>query len=262
MDILICGYGNIGKKTLKELEGLYELGHNIYIYDINNPYTYDNLERHYDFAFICVSTDMLPDGKCDTSNVYDCVEKVDADIIIIKSTVPPLTTADIQLKYPNKKIVFSPEFYGTTIHAPTNLNFLILGGNIEDCSKVANLFHLIKPASFRIRFTDYETAELVKYMENCFLGLKVTFCAEFYKTARYLGIDYNDLRECFVLDERLGESHTYINPDQPYYDSHCLNKDIPAFVKFCEDRAFPAPLMNTVNCINKNEKEIYKKINE
>jgi UDPglucose 6-dehydrogenase len=73
----------------------------------------------------------------------------------------------------SKNIVFSPEFYGTTIHAPSNLNFLILGGAAKNCSKVADLFHLIKPASFRIRFTTTKTAELVKYMENCFLGLKV-----------------------------------------------------------------------------------------
>lgn len=258
MDILICGYGNIGRKTYKELEGLNELGHNIYIYDINNPYTFDNLECHYDFAFICVSTDMLPDGSCDTSNVYDCVGKVDADIIIIKSTIPPGTSFDIQQKFLNKAIVFSPEFYGTTIHAPTTLNFLILGSDDKSsCSKVADLFHLIKPASFRIKFTDYETAELVKYMENCFLALKVTFCAEFYDVAQYLGVDYNDLRECFVLDERLGESHTYINPQQPYYDSHCLNKDIPGFISFCEDKGYSTPLMSTVNNINKNIKEKY-----
>jgi len=35
---------------------------------------------------------MLEDGSCDTSNVWDCVDKVNADVIIIKSTVPPGTT--------------------------------------------------------------------------------------------------------------------------------------------------------------------------
>lgn len=255
MDILICGMGNIGRKTYNEISSLIEQGHTILTYDIKDIFSIDNLEYHYDFAFICVSTEMLPDGSCDTSNVYDCIKKIDADIVIIKSTIPPGTSADIQKKNPTKQIVFSPEFYGTTIHAPTNLNFIILGGDKGDCSKVADLFHLIKPASFRIKYTDYGTAELVKYMENCFLGLKVTFCAEFYKIAAYLGVDYNDLRECFVLDERLGESHTYINPRQPYYDSHCLNKDIPAFVKFCEEKDFSVPLMSAVHSINKLDKK-------
>lgn len=28
----------------------------------------------------------------------------------------------------------------------------------------------------------------------------------------------------------MGDSHTYVNPDSLYYDSHCLNKDIPALI--------------------------------
>ena len=253
MKILICGYGNIGQKTEEEIKDLAAQGHSIYIYDIKDRETYFNLDKFYDFCFVCVSTEMLPDGSCDVSNVFECVDKVNANIFIIKSTVPPETCEWIEASYNDKKIVFSPEFYGTTIHAPTNLNFLILGGRKEDCSKVADLFHLFKPASFRIHFTDFKTAELVKYMENCFLGLKVQFCSEFYDIAKTIGVDYNDLRECFVLDERLGESHTYINPEQPYYDSHCLNKDIPGLLKFCEGKV-DTPIMTAVDKVNKEKK--------
>ena len=254
MNILICGYGNIGKKTYNEIQSLISYNNTIDIYDIKELSTYNNLRKKYDFCFICVSTDKLSDGSCDTRNVYDCVEKINSNIFIIKSTIPPGTSRQIQIEFPSKKIVFSPEFYGTTIHAPTNLNFLILGGEKENCSKVADLFHLFKPASFRIRFTTFETAELVKYMENCFLGLKVQFCSEFFDIANAIGVDYNDLRECFVLDERLGESHTYINPEQPYYDSHCLNKDIPGLIKFCENRV-DIPIMNAVNKVNLEKKK-------
>ena len=256
MDILICGYGNIGKKTFNEIMGLIDQEHEIYTYDIKENKTQGNISFHFDYCFICVSTEMLEDGSCDTSNVWDCVDKVNADVIIIKSTVPPGTTDQIIEKYKDKNIVFSPEFYGTTIHAPSNLNFLILGGAAENCSKVADLFHLIKPASFRIRFTTTKTAELVKYMENCFLGLKVQFCSEFFDIAKEIGVDYNDLRECFVLDERLGESHTYINPKQPYYDSHCLNKDIPGLIKFCEGKV-KVPIMETVDQVNKEKKKSF-----
>lgn len=253
MDILICGYGNIGKKTHKEIEDLAKQGHGIYIYDIKDKCTWDNLKSSYNYCFICVSSDMLPDGSCDSSNVEDCIKKVNADVFIIKSTVPPGTTRRLQHLYPTKCLVFSPEFYGTTIHAPTKLNFLILGGRTENCSRVADLFHLFKPASFRIHFTTWETAELVKYMENCFLGLKVQFCSEFYDIAKAIGVDYNDLRECFVLDERLGESHTYINPKQPYYDSHCLNKDIPGLINFAKDKV-ETPIMDAVYRVNNQKK--------
>lgn len=253
MDILICGMGNIGKKTYKEIIDVAAQGHSIVTYDIRDISSKNNLKYTYDFCFICVSTDMLPDRSCDISNVIDCISKVNSKIFIIKSTVPPGTTDELINIFPNKRIVFSPEFYGTTIHAPTTLNFLILGGAAQDCSEVADLFHLFKPASFRIHFTTTKTAELVKYMENCFLGLKVQFCSEFYDIAKAIGVDYNDLRECFVLDERLGESHTYINPKQPYYDSHCLNKDIPGLLKFCEGKV-DTPIMAAVDKINIEKK--------
>lgn len=258
MDILICGYGNIGQKTFDEIKPLINMGHDIYIYDIKDETSYVNLRRKYDYCFVCVSTEMLSDGSCDTQNVYDCIQKISADIFIIKSTIPPGTTNVIQFAYrqTEKHFVFSPEFYGTTIHAPSNLNFLILGGEQKYCSKVADLFHLFKPASFRIHFTNSKTAELVKYMENCFLGLKVQFCSEFYDIAQAIGVDYNDLRECFILDERLGESHTYINPEQPYYDSHCLNKDIPGLITFCNGLV-DTPIMNAVNEANLNKKKSF-----
>lgn len=261
MTILICGYGNIGQKTFNEISPLKNQGHIIKIYDIQRPDTYSNLDEIYDFCFICVSTDKLPDGSCDISNVQEVANKINSKIFIIKSTIPPGTTDKLQDSLPNKQFVFSPEFYGTTIHAPTNLNFLILGGKKKNCSKVADLFHLFKPASFRIHFTDFKTAELVKYMENCFLGLKVQFCSEFFDIANAIGVDYNDLRECFVLDERLGESHTYINPEQPYYDSHCLNKDIPGLISFCKGKV-STPIMDSVNKINLKKKENFNLIKD
>jgi len=60
------------------------------------------------------------------------VSLIDADVIVIKSTVPVGTTEKLRNKY-NKHLVFSPEYYGTTIHAPKSPNFLILAGNKDDC---------------------------------------------------------------------------------------------------------------------------------
>lgn len=73
MDILICGYGNIGQKTFDEIKPLINMGHDIYIYDIKDEASYVNLKRKYDYCFVCVSTEMLSDGSCDTQNVYDCI---------------------------------------------------------------------------------------------------------------------------------------------------------------------------------------------
>ena len=65
-------------------------------------------------------------------------------------------------------------------------------------------------------------------MENSFLATKVSFCIQFYEIAKQYGIDYEDLRELFILDPRVNPSHTFVYEDSPYWDSHCLNKDVLA----------------------------------
>lgn len=111
----------------------------------------------------------------------------------------------------------------------------------------------MKDGSFRFIFTDAKTAELAKYMENCWLATKVTFCNEFAKIAEGFGISYEELRECFVADERVNPSHTFVYKDKPYYDSHCLNKDIPALISFCNSSGINAELIKSINSINNKQ---------
>ena len=243
--ILIVGYGNIGMHIEQEL---HDAG-DIWIIDPKKGLCADN-NVHYDFAFVCVPTDMLHDGSCDYSIVENVVSTVNAEIVIIKSTIPVGCSYLLASKY-DRRLVFSPEYYGTTIQSPKAPNFVILAGNKPDCDEVAELYYRVKGAHFHVKYTDYKTAELAKYMENCFLALKVTFCAEFATIAKDFGISYPELRELFVMDERMGDSHTYVHSDQPYYDSHCLNKDIPALIK----QTNKAHLMEAVQSINTRKKK-------
>lgn len=250
MKILIVGFGNIGKHIYNELAPL-----NPYIYDpnIKDFSIYPSLP--FDIAFICVPTEALPDGSCDISIVDRAVKECHAKIIVIKSAIPVGTTEMLLKKY-KKHIVISPEYYGTTQHSSNSPNFLILGGDINDCSKIAQVFYQIKNGNFRIMYTTPKVAELAKYMENCFLALKVTFCNEFATVAKDYNIPYELLREAFIMDERVGDSHTFVLEDQPFYDSHCLNKDIPAFINFANGKAY---LMESVYQINKNAKKQIQK---
>jgi len=248
MRVLIAGYGNIGKHLHREFEKL-----NPNIYDKLIPEFSSTINEHYDISFVCVPTDMLPDGSADISIVEEVVSILDSDVIVIKSAIP-VGTCDYLIKKYNKNIIVSPEYYGTTQHSSESPDFMILGGDITHSKKVAQLYYKIKRSSFRIRFTDHKTAELAKYMENCFLALKVTFCSEFKDIADLFGIAYEDLRECFIMDERMGDSHTFIHEDSPYYDSHCLNKDVVALIKFAKS----TPLITKMNEINSDKKHRFQ----
>lgn len=242
MDVLICGFGNVGRHVKQELTSDKI---DIFVYDKYKLQNESVLGRHYDVAFVCVPTESLPDGRCNTSEVLDIVPRIDAGAIVIKSAVP-VGTCDSM----GDNVLVSPEYYGTTQHSLDMPNFLVLGGDRTAADKVVALYAMVKPGSFHFVFCGRRTAELCKYMENCWIATKVTFCNEFAEIARRCGVPYGELREAWLADERVSPSHTFAYPDQPYYDSHCLNKDIPALIADCAVKKIDAPLMWAVHTIN------------
>ena len=221
-NILICGYGNIGTHIEKE----FKYRTNVFIYDkYKEEYKNCDLDYNYDAAFVCVPTEMKADGSVNTEEVFDIINRINSKVIILKSTVPVGTCERLKKDH----LVFSPEFYGTTQPAKTPY-YAILAGSKKNIDKAVQIYQQVKDGSFRFKFTDYRTAELCKDMENCWLATKVTFCNEFATIAEDFGISYPELRECFIMDERVNPSHTFVYEDEPYFNSHCLNKDIPGLI--------------------------------
>src|SRR5512139_3329759 len=246
MRILIVGNGIVGNN-------MHQLFRDADIHDPPKNQFCDP-EIKYDVAFICVPTPCAENGQCDKSIVEQAIDETNANIYCVRSTVPPDTCDSISFRT-GKRIVFMPEYYGETVHANGyNYGFIILGGLPEDTAIVADLFKHINTGELRVFITDRRTAELVKYMENCFLATKVTFCNEFYRIAKKIGVDYNQLRELFIADPRAGRSHTFVYEDAPYYDSKCLNKDIPALITFADMIGIDATLMKAVKETNDRHK--------
>lgn len=248
--IIFIGYGVIGKHEYSKLAKAFTPD----IYDPALGYT-SVKNGTYDFAFICVPTPLSEERRCDTSIVKESLITIDADIYIIKSTVTPGFTSAMSKKYPDKHIVFSPENYGATQHAKNfDYNFTVLGGQKEDCLKVQQLLQEVYDARHIFRIVDSTTAELSKYMLNSYLALKVNFCAAFWEICQRYDVDYETLRECFILDERINPAHTFIYNDRPYWDSHCFNKDIPAIATETGN-----PLLSYLESYNTYLKQKYQK---
>lgn len=219
-DCVIIGKGIVGTNLGKELESL------------NCDYVdkYKNIEcakKHHKFGFICVDTPFL-ETDLDITEVINAINENDCDIYIIKSTVPVGSTEKLK-ELTGKKIVFSPEYYGGTQHCNNfNFDFTILDGNKKDCVKVIQILQNCYDARHKFKITDSKTAELTKFMENSWLATKVTFCTEFFRIAENLGVEYEELRELWLLDERVNAAHTFVYRQHPYFQSHCLDKDVPA----------------------------------
>ena len=230
--VLIVGYGVVGKNLHKEIVALEPD-----LYDIDSSKLPENYKRKhdtYDFIFVCVDTPYISkENPCDISAI-DCVfnqwKNNPEGVFVIKSTVLP---QKIRLLYRyTPHIIFSPEYYGNTPHCNNfEFNFTILGGLRKDCVKVQQLLQKCYDARHVFRITEPYIACLAKYMENCYLATKVCFCSQFFEIAQQNGVNYEELRELFILDPRVNPSHTFVYRDKPYWDSHCLNKDVRAIAE-------------------------------
>jgi len=206
-----------------------------------------------DISFICVPTPSTKDGYCDTSIVSEVLSWLDTPIIVIRSTVPVGFTNAMNTIL-GKHIVFQPEYYGETVAHPFadphNRNWITLGGNPYDCSKVADVYRTVFTSELIINIVSADTAELAKYMENAFYATKVTFCNQFYELAKNLGVNYDQLRETWLLDPRISRDHTFIYPDNRGYGGSCLPKDIAAITVIGEDNLVNVDFLKAVQTSN------------
>ena len=245
--ISIIGYGHVGK-------AMHKLFPDAYIYD--EPLMIGTKKEAYfaDISFICVPTPSEINGNCDTTIVESIIEEIESKIVVIRSTVPVGFTEKMKAKT-LKKIIFQPEYYGETVAHPfadlNNRDWLTLGGDKDDVNVVLEAYQKVYNSDIKIIITDSKTAELAKYMENCFLALKVTFCNEFFDIASAYGVNYHELREVWLADSRIGRSHTFVYEDNRGFGGKCLPKDTTGLVKLAEEKNVDVTLMNAV--INKNK---------
>ena len=84
--------------------------------------------------------------------------------------------------------------------------------------------------------TNFETAELIKYMTNTFLATKVSFLNEMRILSDKVGANWEDAVEGFVRDGRVGHSHLNVpGPDGKFgFGGSCFPKDIQALISFAD----------------------------
>ena len=206
-------------------------------------------------AFVCVPTPSLANGGCDTSAVEDVMSWIESDVVVLRSTVPVGFTDELCARY-GKRVCFQPEYYGETVAHPfadlKDQGWITIGGEESAASRVAELYKKVHNSGLVINIVDAKTAELAKYMENCFLAAKVTFCNEFYDLAQGMGVNYDKLRETWLLDPRIGRSHTFVFEDDRGFGGSCLPKDTSALVSQAEELGLDASFMKAV--IEKNKR--------
>lgn len=207
-----------------------------------------------DIGFVCVPTLEKADGSCDTSIVEEVCGWVDCSVFVIRSTVPPGTCESIE-KATSKNIVFQPEYLGENPSGNAyndigRRGWVTLGGRPEATRKAAAFWTRVYTADCRIVQTDFRTAEMVKYLTNTFLAMKTVYCAEMAEVCEVLGVDYSSARELWLLDDRIGRSHTSVYEGNPGYSGKCLVKDLRGIVRAAEQAGVDPKLLKFIDSRN------------
>ncbi|MCI0352896.1 MAG: hypothetical protein L0Z53_26035, partial [Acidobacteriales bacterium] len=79
---------------------------------------------------------------------------------------------------------------------------------------------------------------------NCFLATKVAFVNQFYDIASTLGVNFDELRELWLADARIGRSHTLVTEERGFR-GRCLPKDMRALISLMRQNG-GAPLLEAV----------------
>jgi UDPglucose 6-dehydrogenase len=219
----------------------------IKIYDkdpTKSTHTLEETINDSEFIFLSVPTPSNQDGSINLDIVYNVISKIseinrkDDNIILLRSTITPGSTRKIQTQFRNLRIVFNPEFL---TERSAKLDFInpsriILGGLSGDTDRVANLFKCRFGNNVPIIQTNYETAELIKYIANCYFATKISFLNEMKLISDKCGANWQGVIDGLVTDGRIGHSHINVpGHDGKYgFGGSCFPKDVQAMISFAE----------------------------
>ncbi len=209
-----------------------------------------------DIVFICVQTpNNLETNSVDTKFLESAINEINnldnKDIVTtIKSTIPPYEIEKICKKVglDSNSLTFNPEFLreGTAVDDFFKPDRIVLGGN--DLSKIEKLKELYSNFDCEIIITDPISSQLIKYLSNTYLPLRLSFVNEATRLVKSSGGNLSDVLKGVGMDSRIG-SH-YFRPS-PAWGGSCFPKDVVEVNNFYDSSEVELPLISNIIESNK-----------
>ena len=204
-----------------------------------------------DVAFICVQTpNNLDTNSVDTRFLESAITEINnldnSNIVVtVKSTIPPYEIEKVcnKVGMDKNEITFNPEFLreGTAIEDFFKPDRIVVGGN--DPKKLSVLKELYKSFEAELIETDPISSQLIKYLANTYLPLRLSFVNEAARLIDYSGGNQQDVLKGVGLDSRIG-SH-YFRPS-PAWGGSCFPKDLIEVNNFYQDEELTLPLISNI----------------
>lgn len=227
----LIGQGWIGKNYADDFE---RRGYEVVRYALEEPYrTNKGAVAGCDIVFVAVPTPTTRQGF-DDSIVRDAVGLVGVGkIAIIKSTILPGTTQKIQEQYPDRLVLYSPEFLSmaTAAYDAAHPFANIVGMPLVDdrYRAAAECVLAILPKSPYAKVMSSTEAEIVKYSHNASGYVQIVLFNMLYDLAASLGHDWTNIGEALKADPYI--SNRYSSPVHKSgrgAGGHCFIKDFAA----------------------------------
>lgn len=234
-----------------------------------------------EIIFICVGTPQGEKGGADLTYIKQaieeslaCLDKSVYPTIVIKSTVPPTTTASVIKPFIEEKgwkigkdigLANNPEFLreGYAWQDFIEPDRIVIGEN--DSKGADQLEKLYEPFQAPIFRVSSNTGEFIKYVSNSLLATLISFSNELAMIGETLeDVQIDQAFSIIQMDKRWignpANMTSYVYPGCGF-GGYCLPKDTKALTELLRDKGYEASLLDQVIQINdKIKKHTVKKV--
>jgi GDP-mannose 6-dehydrogenase len=214
-------------------------------------------------SLICVGTPSQLNGSLDLKYIKNVCQQIGAalkdkeafHLVVVRSTmlpgsmanvvIPTLETASGKKAGKDFGICNNPEFLreGTAVYDFRHPPKTVIGEiDARSGDVLASLYERLDAPLIR---TNVETAEMVKYSDNVWHALKVSFANEIGNICKAAAIDGHKVMEIFCQDTKLNLSPYYLKPGFAFGGS-CLPKDVRALTYKARSLDIEVPVLNAI----------------
>lgn len=234
------GQGYVGKNYADDFE---DRGYKVTRYSLEEPFVANkDLIKKCDIVFVAVPTPSTPKGF-DLSIVHGALSLVGkGKVAVIKSTIVPGSTNQLQKEHPEITLLFCPEFLSVATAAYDVANpFMNVVGMAEDTPRhraaAKWVMSIFKKAPESV-ICSSEEAELIKYAHNISGYMQILTFNLVYDLAEKFGAQWNPIQRAIEADPLV--CNRYANPLHKGgrgAGGFCFIKDMAAFAQHYEKHA-------------------------
>lgn len=223
--------------------------------------------RETEMSIVCVGTPSLPNGDLDLHYIVDVCHQIGAEIgrdskyhsVVFRSTmlpgsmtgtvIPTLERVSGKIAGAGFGIAIFPEFLreGTAVEDYCHPDVTVIGMLDKETIDRLHAINAIPRGGEYV--VGIPTAEMVKYVNNCWHATKIVFANEVGNICKAVDVDGHTVMEVLCADHTLNISPAYMKPGMAFGGS-CLPKDLRALRYRATQLDVATPMLEAVSRSN------------